>query len=119
MPVERINIEIDQGGLFNPIFTWRKPDGDPIDISGYTATMQIRESRDKNSDLIWSGTSGDGDINLFGLSGQFRPIITADETGEFSFAWAYYDLKLIPIGDSPYGKLVMGGNVKLNKTVIA
>lgn len=119
MPIERLNIEIDQGGLWNPIFTWRTPDGDPIDLSNYEGVIQIRESRDMESDLIWEGSSEEGGLNLFGSSGQFRPNISADATKDFSFAWAYYDIKLIPNGDTPFGRLVIGGNVKLNKTVIA
>lgn len=119
MPIDRLNIEIDQGSVFNPVLTWKKPNGDPVDLTNYEGKMQIRGSRENDSELIWEGDTTDGGLNVFGSSGQFRPRIGSETTIDFNFSWAYYDIQLTPNGEVDSEKLIVGGNVKLNKTVIS
>lgn len=121
MPISKLHIEIDQGSRYHPVFIWRKANGDPIDLTGREAIMRIRESRDKDSNIIWEGSSLDSpsSVDLFGVSGQFRPIILATETDDFDFSWAYYDINFYVPGEEDFSVLIVGGNVKLNESVNA
>lgn len=117
MAVIRQDIEIDKGGVFNPLFTWKYDNGNPIDLTNYSGRMVIREGRDRESPIIWDGNTDNGKLVILGESGQFRPIISSEETDGFSFDWAYFDIKLLSniAGGDRY---MVGGNVKLNKTVV-
>lgn len=117
MPAYEQDIEIEQGSVYNPIFTWKDADGVPIDLTGWTGKMDIRVSKDRTSTLIFSCSTASGNLALGGAAGTIRPKITATETGQFSFNWAYYDIELIPPSGVAGTKRIAKGKVVLDKQV--
>lgn len=117
MPAAEIPITIEQGSVYNPVYNWKDDDGNPIDITGWTGKMQIRESKDKNSTLVFTCSTTNGNFTINGASGEFRPKILASETEDFDFGWAYYDIELTPPSGSANTKRVAQGPVELDKQV--
>src|SRR4030065_390324 len=80
--------------------TGSAPDtGAVIDITGYSARMQIRETIDA-ADYVYQALSG-GDISLGGVTGQVALSIPAALTAARTFGSRVYDLELV----SPAGKV--------------
>lgn len=108
---------IYQGATFDRTFTWTAPDNmdvqQPVDLTGYTARMQLRPKAGSPIDLL-SLTTANGGIILGDALGTIRVIITASQTAVLTFRAAVYDLELA-IG-SEVDRLLMG-KVKLSKEV--
>lgn len=62
------NITIEQGADWRLYFTWRDTLGDPRDLTGWSARMQIRENYASKSPLLNLGTI-DGSIMLGNTDG--------------------------------------------------
>lgn len=93
----KLNIVIEQGATFNPVLTYRDENAALIDLSGYTARMQIRLAK---SDLafIHELTTENSGITLGGVAGTITLLITDTDTAAFTFTDAVYDLELISGG---------------------
>ena len=92
----RLSIVIEQGTTFNPVLTYtdNAEPPVPIDLTGYTARMQIRLKR-TSPDFIHELTTENGGITLGGALGTITLLITSDDTTLFDFKSAVYDLELI------------------------
>lgn len=119
MSAKRIDITIWQGSKWYPIFTWTDDEGDPVDITGWSGKMDIRHSEDSESDQIFTCRTADGNLDIQGELGIFRPKITATESSQFDFEWAYYDIILTPPSGAADNKIVVEGKIELNKKVTA
>lgn len=89
----KLNIVIEQGTTFNPVFTYSDENNTPIDLTGYDARMQIRSSKTAST-TIDDLTVGDG-ITLGGAAGTITLLISDTDTAAFTFKNAVYDLELI------------------------
>lgn len=67
---------------------------EPIDISSYTARMQIREKID-STDYIYELTTENNSIILDSASGTITIIIDSDITTDFTFNSAVYSMELV------------------------
>ncbi len=92
----KLNIVIEQGTTFNPVLTYKDENDVAIDLTGYTARMQIRLKRTSAS-FIHELTSGAG-ITLGGVAGTIELLISDTDTAAFSFTSAVYDLELVSGG---------------------
>lgn len=92
------NIEHNQGDTFHFYVTWRDSEGDPVDLSGRTARMQLRTSVDAD-DVTIELTTENGRIALGGTSGVVELIIDAEDTAEITPASYKYDLEIITGND--------------------
>ena len=108
------NIIIEQGATFIWNLTWKDSNGSPIDLSSYTARMQVRKNYNA-SDTLLSLTSVAGDIVLGGAAGTIAITATATMTSEINSRVGVYDLELI----SPTGtvKRLLQGDVTINPEV--
>lgn len=110
MSAGRYDIEIEQGSDYVLNILYQDTDNDPIDLSTYTARMQLRESSDSSSSLI-ELTNTNGRITL----GQADPNIvlelTAGDTASLDFDYAFYDLEVV--SSSATVSKVLRGSVKL------
>lgn len=88
------DITIEQGATFQMDLTWKDNTGNPINLSGYSARMQIRTSYDAEDTLV-SLTSGGGDITLGGALGTIAITIAASVTQNLQIDEAVYDLELV------------------------
>lgn len=67
----------------------------PVDLTGYTARMQIRESLDSATALHSMTTDPSGGIVLGATNGSITLSIPATVTAGFDFDTAVYDLELV------------------------
>lgn len=88
-----LNIVIEQGATFSLPATWRDEDGTPVDLTGCTAQMHIRQSKTSPS-TIHELTDVSG-IALGGTAGTVVATIDAATTAGFSFSEGYYDLEIV------------------------
>jgi|TARA_R110000824_G_scaffold205924_3_gene390885 hypothetical protein len=87
------NLTINQGATFTKTFTY-KSGGNAVDLSTYTARMQIRTSYDASSTLV-SLTSGASDITL-ASNGVITVTIAASVTTAMAAPnTGVYDLEIV------------------------
>ena len=93
----KLHIVIEQGTTFNPVFTYKDSLGAVIDLTGYTARMQIRLKKTSTAFIHEITTAGSG-ITLGGVLGTITLLITDVETAAFTFTTGVYDLEIISAG---------------------
>ena len=119
---------IEQGATYTSEIQWKNAANTAVDLSGYTAKMQIRAEQNSTSTayltlntsasvvttgICLSGSSGTGNVN----EGKIAITITAGSTGLLDFGtdeMGYYDLEMTK------GNVVtrlLQGKVKLSKQV--
>ena len=106
------NIKIDKGATFERNITWTDNSGTAIDLTGFTARMQIRKNY--KSAIIQELTTENGGITLTALTGEIYLLIEATDTDVFTDDRAIYDLELIN-GTKVYR--VLQGDVLINENV--
>lgn len=85
----RYNISVYQGTTFTLAPVW-KIDGLPVNLSGYTADMQVRAATDQPIIIELSTANGRAVIN--GALGQVTLTLTATETAALAEGTYMYDL---------------------------
>lgn len=93
MPAQTLNLTIEQGATFTKTLVWKDSNGDPIDLSGYTARMQIRRTI-TSCDVLVDATTENGKITLTPEEGKIDIRLEAAETEALDFREAVYDLEL-------------------------
>lgn len=98
MAAGKLKLTIDQGATFTKQLTWKT--GTPavaVDLTGYTARMQIRPTIESSTVLV-SLTTENGGIALGGTAGTITLTITATATAAFTWTEGVYDLELVSAG---------------------
>lgn len=95
-----MHLRIDQGATLRKRFVWRSgPLAAPVDLTGYSARMQIRSSA-ASATVLASLTTADASITLGGTAGTIDLHITAAQTAAFTWTTGVWDLELeSPTGD--------------------
>jgi len=88
------HFSMEQGSTFNRSITYKDSNGSPIDLSGYTARMQLRRNIDDASAIIELTTSN-GRISLGGSAGTVALTIAAADTAALAPIEGVYDLELV------------------------
>mgnify|MGYP007090467581 CR=1 FL=1 len=129
MSAGRYPIYIEQGASLDFEVQYIDSDGNPVDLSGYSARMQIRPSVTSTTTYITlsSTLKADGTgLNLSGshstkppTSGSIGVFISACSSSVLDFGEAVYDLELsVPYeGGCDYVTRLIQGPVKLSKEV--
>jgi hypothetical protein len=86
--VPEYKLVIMQGATRTMTLTVLDNNDDPVDLSGYTAKLEIRDRA--GGALISSLTSSSG-ITINAAAGEVIPLWTATQTGAFNFNIADYD----------------------------
>jgi hypothetical protein len=104
------NLIIRRGRTLDKTFTWRSG-GALVDLSGYTAKLQIRSKVDDPTVLVelTDGGAANG-ITLGGVAGTVRIQRTRAQTLLYTFSRAVYDLELLGPGGEP-SKTFLEGDV--------
>ena len=106
------NFTLYQGADWDRTFTVTQG-GSALNLSGYSASMQIREAADSTAYLL-SLTSGSG-ITLGGTAGTVAVAITSAQSSAISAGSYAYDLELL--SGSQVTRLIQGAvNVSGNVT---
>jgi len=90
------DITIEQGATFQLNLVWTY-DGDPIDLTGYTARMQVRRTHKSDSALL-SFTTENGAITLGGVAGTIAIQGAATLTDDVPAKPCVYDLEMVSAG---------------------
>ena len=98
MPAGKHDIIIEQGATFRRVITWKAANGSPINLTGYSAKMQVRE-RVRDTDVVLECSTANGRITLGGVLGTIT-IVAQDEVTDLlaEMPKAVYDLELTSAG---------------------
>ena len=99
-------VEIDQGADWFFNVTYEQPAGTPVNITSYTAALQLRSLPESTTAVLSLATGGNG-ITITGAAGLVAVHATAAQTGAIIAGDYYYDLEIT----SPSGvvtRLVQG-----------
>jgi hypothetical protein len=108
------NFEVDQNTTFSFIVEYKDNDGLPIDLTGATAKMQVRDTKG-GSKLAFSLTSPAGGITISPLLGQLTIKMTPTQTNKLFYPKSSYD---IMITDSNTNKIkLLEGFLTLSRSV--
>lgn len=109
-----LNLVIDQGADWYLQITWNDSNGDPIDLTGFSAEMQMRSlPTSAIAEMTLSTTNGG--ITLDAANGIIELHATATQTN-VSAGNYYYDLELTaPITDAK--TRLIQGQINLNAEV--
>lgn len=113
MAAVKHRLKIDQGSTLRKSFTW-KAGKEPVDLTGFSARMQIRETIE-SEEVIADLTSENGGIIIGDEPGQFTLYISAEDTAAFSFESAVYDVELVA-ADGDVTR-ILAGDVSLSLEV--
>jgi len=100
------NIIADQGATFTRTVTWNDSSGSPVNLTGYSARMQVRQ-RYVSTSTVLSLSSPSSGITLGTSNGQITitasaTVMAAIEAGEYR-----YDLELVSLS-GVVTRLLMG-----------
>jgi hypothetical protein len=108
------NFIIDQGANWFVTFVYKDAAGTPINLTGYTAALQIRDTyADATTDLSLSSPSGG--ITITAATGTIAVTATAAQTGAIAAGSYVYDLEITSAGGI-VTRLVQG-KISLNPQV--
>lgn len=100
MPAATFNFiddfRIEQGAYREQSFIWKDNLGVPIDMTGYTARMQLRKSV-TSSTVILSLTTENGGILIDALNGKITLVFKEIDTSGKKITDGVYDLELINV----------------------
>jgi hypothetical protein len=88
------DLEIEQGATFSRLFRWKDSEGVLVDLTGYTARMQIRR-KFSSATAEYSATTENGAIVLGGALGTIQLTISATDTAALTCVSGVYDLELV------------------------
>jgi hypothetical protein len=88
------NWEVDQNTTFTFVIEYKDSNGDPINLTGATAKMQVRDTKG-GSKLAFTLTSPSGGITIDPLVGKLTVRMTPTQTNKLFYPKSSYDLMLI------------------------
>ena len=91
-----LDLTFPQGATWKLALTWRDSDNDPVNLSGYTAAMQIR--RRASAPVVLSAATGGAGITLGGVAGTVAVTFPATDTDDVKSGRYVYDLELTSAG---------------------
>jgi hypothetical protein len=97
MPAGNYDIYIEQGATLSLPIIWKDSDGNVINITGYTARMQVRQTRPSTTVLL-SATTENGKLVIDGSNGKVTISLSATDTSAITWLTGVYDLELASPG---------------------
>lgn len=108
------DLTIEQGATLYQQFRWLDGDNEPVDLTGYTARMQVRRKK-SSDDVLLSATTENGYIELGGDEGTILLNVPAAITAALDFKTGVYDLELV--ASDGFVDRFLEGSVTLSKEV--
>ena len=102
----KYDIVMDQGATFSKAITWQDSQSFPVNLTGYTARMQIRGEVDSSTAAL-SLTTENSRIALGGTAGTITLTVAATDTAAVSAGEYVYDLELVS-GSGTVTRLLQG-----------
>lgn len=97
MTAGNYTVTIEQGATLGLTLTWSDESNALVNLTGYTARMQIREQLDSATPFI-TLTTENGGITLGGVAGTITLNMTATATAALTQTSGVYDLELVSSG---------------------
>lgn len=96
MQPANLDLAVYKGSTFSKLIQWRASDGvTPINLTGYTARMQIRKTP-TSSEILDLLTTENNRLSIYApLEGRLRIDISASISTGYTFDYAVYDLELV------------------------
>jgi len=88
------NFTIDQGAQYTTQIIWADSSGNPIDLTSYTAAMQLRLQAASPNPSALDLTSSNGGITITPLAGEMDILMTSAQTGALDSGFYVYDLEI-------------------------
>jgi hypothetical protein len=108
------NFEVDQNATFSFIIEYKDNNGDPIDLDGSSAKLQVRDTAG-GSKLAFSLTSPNGGIIIDEPNGKLTIKMTPTQTNKLFYPKSSYD---IMVTDSNLNKIkLLEGFITLSRSV--
>ena len=111
----KLNLKINQGETFRYTLNWKDEAEVAINLTGYTARMQIRATPESSA-ILASLTTENGGINITNaLTGEFKLFISATDTSSFNWVAGVYDLEMV----APNTDVIrlLAGSVSVSKEI--
>lgn len=105
MAAAKYNITIEQGATFRMSLVWKDSEGEPIELDGYAARMQIRQFV-QSDEVLLALTTENGGIEL-GEDGAITVLADAEQTETIADLNGVYDLEMVS-ADQTVTRLVEG-----------
>lgn len=93
MAAGKHDFKIEQGSTFRLDVSYRDSNGDPINLSGYTARMQARPTPTSSTIYINISTTLGG-VTITPAIGLITLALSATQTAALDFSTARYDLEI-------------------------
>lgn len=104
---ETYDIAVYTGADYQQELVYSDPDDVPINLTGYTAQMQVRPSV-AAADVIADLTTENGGITIAGVLGKITLALTNTQTAALTPGQYVYDIKLI--SGSGFESILLSGN---------
>lgn len=108
------DLEILQGETYSKQFIWKDSAGVEVNLTGYTARMQVRQSKASDTVLL-ELTTANGRIALGGSAGTIDLSLNATTTAAITWKRGVYDLELV--ASNGVVKRLLEGEVTVSKEV--
>jgi hypothetical protein len=100
-----LNLTFSQGATWKLALAYNNSDGDPIDLTNYSARMQARPAY-TSDDVVLNLANGSG-ITLGGTAGTINLLVAATATAAIGAAQYVYDMELVS-GSGEVTRLIEG-----------
>jgi hypothetical protein len=101
------NVTIDQGADWYLDVNYDQPNGSPVNLTGYTAALQLR-SLPEDPTAVLTLTTANGGIAITGATGLVAIHATATQTRAIDDGIYYYDLEITATGTGVVTRLIQG-----------
>lgn len=113
MAIIDYDISTEQGSSLSRVVTYTDASGNPVNLTGYTARMQVRP-RASSGYAYLTFTSPSGGITLGGTTGTITILVDGSVTSAVPAGRYVYDLEVV---NGSYVDKVMGGDFVLSAEV--
>lgn len=114
MAAAKYDFTIEQGTTVTKPFVWKSGEGLPVDITGYTARMQVRRSV-SSADVLLEASTDNNRIQIDGTEGRLTLVLSATVTSAINWTLGVYDIELRD-NDGVVTRLVQG-SITVSKEV--
>ena len=113
MAIIDYDISTEQGSSLSRVVTYNNASGNPVNLTGYTARMQVRP-RAGSGYAYLSLTSPDGGLTLGGSAGTITILVDGSITSAIPAGNYVYDLEVV---NGEYVDKVIGGDFVISAEV--
>ncbi len=114
MAAGKLNFIIEQGTTFSHSLTWLDESESAVNLTGFTARMQVRPNITEETVLLELTTENGRIVITNPLTGTIELLVTAADTAAITWSSGVYDLEMV--SGSVVTRLVEG-KIKVSKEV--